>query len=169
MTVTQRLYQAARPVWEACHAHPFVRGIGDGTLPLEQFRWFLLQDYRYLFDYARVFAYGVIKARDPELMRIFSVNLDAILGGEMRLHRAYMARLGIPEAQVFAVQPALANLSYTHYMLAVAAAGGPAGREVRVHHGDLRRPQKPGKDPASAHFGPMPAQPGGGGPAGQAA
>ena len=56
MTVTQRLYQAARPVWEACHAHPFVRGIGDGTLPLEQFRWFLLQDYRYLFDYAMVFA-----------------------------------------------------------------------------------------------------------------
>ena len=126
MTVTQRLYQAARPVWEACHAHPFVRGIGDGTLPLEQFRWFLLQDYRYLFDYARVFAYGVIKARDPELMRIFSVNLDAILGGEMRLHRAYMARLGIPEAQVFAVQPALANLSSPHPIRPVAPAGGPA-------------------------------------------
>ena len=38
MTVTQHLYEAARPVWEACHSHPFVRGIGDGTLELEKFR-----------------------------------------------------------------------------------------------------------------------------------
>ena len=100
--------------------------IGDGSLDLEKFRWFLLQDYLYLFDYARVFAYGVVKARDPELMRTFSANVDAILGGEMKVHRAYMARLGITEEQVFSVQPALSNLSYTHYMLSCAAAGGPA-------------------------------------------
>lgn len=65
MRTTQRLYEAAHPIWEQCHDHPFVRGIGDGSLDLEKFRWFLLQDYLYLFDYARVFAYGVVKARDP--------------------------------------------------------------------------------------------------------
>lgn len=126
MTVTQRLYEAARPIWEACHSHPFVTGIGDGTLEVEKFRYFLLQDYLYLFDYARVFAWGVVKARSPELMRFFSANVDAILGGEMKIHRAYMARLGITEEQVFAVRPALPNLSYTNYMLSAAAAGGPA-------------------------------------------
>ena len=126
MKTTQRLYEAAKPIWRQCHDHPFVRGIGDGTLDMEKFRWFLLQDYLYLFDYARVFAWGVIKARDQDLMRTFSANVDAILGGEMKIHRAYMARLGITEEQVFAVQPALSNLSYTHYMLAAAAAGGPA-------------------------------------------
>ena len=126
MTVTERLYEAARPIWQKCHDHPFVKGMGDGTLDVEKFRFFLLQDYLYLFDYARVFAWGVIKARDPELMRTFSANVDSILGGEMKIHRAYMARLGITEEQVFAVKPALANLSYTNYMLSVAAAGGPA-------------------------------------------
>lgn len=124
MRTTQRLYEAAHPIWEQCHDHPFVRGIGDGSLDLEKFQWFLLQDYLYLFDYARVFAYGVVKARDPGLMRTFSANVDAILGGEMKVHRAYMARLGITEEQVFSVQPALSNLSYTHYMLSCAAAGG---------------------------------------------
>lgn len=126
MTITQRLYEAARPVWRQCHDHPFVKGIGDGTLDREKFRWFLLQDYLYLFDYARVFAWGVIKARDPALMRTFSANVDAILGGEMKTHRAYMARLGITEEEVFRVKPALSNTSYTHYMLSVAAAGGAA-------------------------------------------
>ena len=107
MRTTQRLYEAAHPIWEQCHDHPFVRGIGDGSLDLEKFQWFLLQDYLYL-------------------MRTFSANVDAILGGEMKVHRAYMARLGITEEQVFSVQPALSNLSYTHYMLSCAAAGGPA-------------------------------------------
>ena len=123
MTVTERLHAAAWPIWEACHTHPFVRGMGDGSLDQEKFKWYLLQDYLYLFDYARVFAHGVIKARDPRLMRVFADNVDEILGGEMEIHRAYMTRMGITEDQVLEVQPALANLSYTHYMLAAAAGG----------------------------------------------
>lgn len=124
-SVSTRLHDAAAPVWEACLRHPFVTGIGDGTLDMEKFRYFMLQDYLYLFDYARVFALGVVKARDPELMRVFAANVDAILGGEMKIHRAYMKRLDITEEQVFSIKPALANLSYTNYMLSVAQAGGP--------------------------------------------
>ena len=124
-SVSYRLREAAAPIWEACLKHPFVTGIGDGSLAVEKFQHFMLQDYLYLFDYARVFALGVVKARDPELMRTFSQNVDAILNGEMKIHRAYMKRLGITEEQVFAVKPALDNLSYTNYMLSVAHAGGP--------------------------------------------
>lgn len=124
-SVSYRLHDAAAPVWDACLKHPFVIGIGDGTLEVEKFRHFMLQDYLYLFDYARVFALGVVKARDPELMRTFAANVDAILNGEMKIHRAYMKRLGITEEQVFAVTPALDNLSYTNYMLSIANSGGP--------------------------------------------
>ena len=125
MTVSQRMRKAARPIWDRCLTHPFVAGIGDGTLPAEKFQYFMLQDYLYLFDYARVFALGVVKAREAALMRVFARNVDAILGGEMNIHRAYMERLGISEEQVLAVKPALDNLSYTHYMLSVAERGGP--------------------------------------------
>ena len=124
-SVSYRLHDAAASIWEACRKHPFVTGIGDGTLAVEKFQHFMLQDYLYLFDYARVFALGVVKARDPELMRTFAANVDAILGGEMKIHRAYMKRLGITEEQVFAVKPALDNLSYTNYMLSVASSGSP--------------------------------------------
>ena len=125
LSVSARLRQAAAPIWEECLRHPFVTGIGDGTLGVEKFQYFMLQDYLYLFDYARVFALGVVKARDPKLMRTFAENVNAILGGEMNIHRAYMERLGITEDQVFAVKPALDYTSYTHYMLAVAESGGP--------------------------------------------
>lgn len=124
-SVSDRLRAAAAPIWEDCLKHPFVTGIGDGTLKAEKFRYFMLQDYLYLFDYARVFALGVVKARDPELMRSFASHVDQILGGEMEIHRAYMKRLGISEEQIFAVKPALANLSYTKYMLSIASHGTP--------------------------------------------
>lgn len=125
VSVSCRLHNAAALIWEDCLKHPFVTGIGDGTLAVGKFQHFMLQDYLYLFDYARVFALGVVKARDPELMRTFAANVDAILGGEMKIHRAYMKRLGISEEQVFAVKPALDNLSYTNYMLSVASSGTP--------------------------------------------
>ena len=124
-TVSTRLREAAAPIWDACMKHPFVTGIGDGSLPVEKFRYYMLQDYLYLFDYAKVFALGVVKAKAPALMRTFAKNVDAILDGEMNIHRAYMRRLGITEAQVAEVMPALDNISYTHYMLAVADQGGP--------------------------------------------
>ena len=124
-SVSERLRQAAAPIWEKCLRHPFVTAIGDGTLPVEKFQYFMLQDYLYLFDYAKVFALGVVKAQDRALMQTFSQNVNAILNGEMNIHRAYMERLGITEEQVSAVQPSLDSLSYTHYMLAVADMGGP--------------------------------------------
>ena len=93
---------------------------------MNKFRFYLLQDYLYLFDYAKVFAQGVVKSREPEVMRVFSSYVASILNGEMEIHRGYMARLGITEEQAEAVQPSLSNLSYTAYMRAVAAEEGPA-------------------------------------------
>ena len=123
---TERLLDASRGIWEGYLAHPFVRGLADGSLAVNKFRFYLLQDYLYLFDYAKVFAQGVVKSREPEVMRVFSSYVASILNGEMEIHRGYMARLGITEEQAEAVQPSLSNLSYTAYMRAVAAEEGPA-------------------------------------------
>lgn len=32
--------------------HPFVMGLGDGTLPLESFKGYIIQDYLYLVRYS---------------------------------------------------------------------------------------------------------------------
>ena len=123
LSVSERLHEAAAPIWAKCLSHPFVTGIGDGTLDVEKFRYFMLQDYLYLFDYAKVFALGVVKARDPELMRIFAGNVESVLNGEMSLHRSYMKRLGITEEEIHSARPHMDNNAYTHYMLWEAQTG----------------------------------------------
>lgn len=36
------------PVWHRFVNHPFVLAMGNGTLPLESFKGYLIQDYLYL-------------------------------------------------------------------------------------------------------------------------
>ena len=126
MTFTDRLHKSAEVIWAGYHAHPFVKGIGDGSLDVERFRYFMVQDYRYLFEYAKVFALGVVKATNPAHMRRFAKSVEAVLNGEMTIHKTYMNRLGIDQREAEAAKPALANGSYTHYMLSVAFAGDVA-------------------------------------------
>ena len=51
-SITGRMLAASADIWEGYLKHPFVRGIADGSLEIQKFRFYLLQDYVYLFDYA---------------------------------------------------------------------------------------------------------------------
>ena len=62
---TDRLRQKAAGIWEAQHQHPFVRGIGDGELDVERFKFWLRQDYVFLIEYARLL--GLAAARSPDV------------------------------------------------------------------------------------------------------
>lgn len=123
MNLSDRLYESARDIWESYYGHPFVTGIGDGTLPLEKFRFFMLQDYLYLYEYAKLFSLGVVKAADHDLMRTFSSMTDSTLNGEMKTHQAYMTRLGITQEEIDHTKASMVNCSYTSYMLSVGYGG----------------------------------------------
>ncbi|MFR4239807.1 MAG: hypothetical protein ACLT2F_04090 [Butyricicoccus sp.] len=62
---TERLLAATQDIWKGYLNHPFVHGIADGSLDIQKFRFYLLQDYVYLFDYAKVFAQGVVSPAIP--------------------------------------------------------------------------------------------------------
>jgi thiaminase/transcriptional activator TenA len=113
----------AQPIWDRELAHPFVRGLGDGTLPLDRFRFYLAQDYLFLIEYARVFALASAKARDLATIGFFAKLLDETLNLEMQLHRDYCARLGIAEAALEATTPAPITHAYTRHLLTVAYGG----------------------------------------------
>jgi thiaminase/transcriptional activator TenA len=117
------LRRLAEPIWAAQHAHPFVRGIGDGTLPLDKFRFWVRQDYLYLIDYARVFAAGAMRAPDLETMTTFADLLHATLKTEMDLHRSYAAEFGISLAELELERKAPTTQGYTDFLLRVATVG----------------------------------------------
>ena len=131
-TVTKRFLDRTCDLWDSYLEHPFVRGIADGTLDKEKFRYYMIQDYLYLIDYARVFALGVAKAKDLEAMRLFAGYVKQIMDGEMDIHRGYMARLGIALEDAEKAKAALDNRSYTAYMLQVGYEEGAAAIAVSI-------------------------------------
>lgn len=123
MKFSERLYQELQPIWRKNHAHPFVQGIGDGTLAKEKFRFFMVQDYLYLIDYAKLFALGAVKATDVETMGRFASLLNSTLNVEMSLHLEYAKKFGVTEEEFAKATPSPTTLAYTHYMLHVGQNG----------------------------------------------
>nr|WP_139367679.1 thiaminase II [Bacillus alkalicellulosilyticus] len=126
MVFTDRLHEKAKPIWRQSHDHPFVQGIGHGTLDLESFKFFMRQDYLYLIDYARLFALGSLKATDLQTMSTFAKLLDSTLNVEMDLHRQYAERLGISAEELEATKAAPITLAYSGYMLNISQRGSLA-------------------------------------------
>ncbi|MEK6631843.1 MAG: thiaminase II, partial [Nitrospirota bacterium] len=48
MSFTNHLRQLAQPIWDAQLTHPFVVALGNGTLPERKFKYYILQDARFL-------------------------------------------------------------------------------------------------------------------------
>lgn len=112
-------------MWEDGYNHPFVQELGKGILPKDTFRFYLLQDYRYLLTYAKVFALGALKAETEELMARFTAMQQSTLA-EMDLHRRYMADFSVSAEQMQKVKPSLFNQAYTANMLTAGQLGGAA-------------------------------------------
>ncbi len=117
------LREAATPVWTAQFEHPFIQGIGDGTLDPERFRHYIRQDYAFLIEYARLLALACARAPALETMTRFAGLVHEILTTEMGLHREYAQEWGISADELEAERPAPATRAYTDFLLRTAALG----------------------------------------------
>lgn len=126
MSFSRELKARTAKVWEAGYNHPFVQELGAGTLPREAFKFYLLQDYLYLLEYAKVFALAAVKADTEEQMARLIAASHYILAGEMDVHRGYMADFGVTQDELRALKPSLYNRTYTANMLAHGLTGGLA-------------------------------------------
>ena len=123
MLFTQRLRQQTADLRRQVLEHPFVRGIGDGGLPLEAFRFYMCQDYVFLVDYCRVLALAVAKADDLETMGRFAGLLHQTLNSEMDLHRGFAAKFAITAEALEDTQAAPGTRAYTNHLLTTAYGG----------------------------------------------
>lgn len=123
MTFCEELFDAVAPIWQAQLEHPFVKGIGEGTLDAKVFERWVIQDYRYLEEFSRVFAWGAAKASTLEEMQFFASALDLTLNTEMDLHRSYAARFGLEAEDLEGAEMWPTTRAYTDFLVRVAADG----------------------------------------------
>ena len=82
MKTTDKMLEATKELWKSYNEHPFVKGIQDGSLTKDKFKYYIMQDYLYLKEYAKVFAIGVAKAKTLETANLFAKYI-AVMNGEL--------------------------------------------------------------------------------------
>ena len=123
MAFADDIERESLPIRQAILAHPFVAGVGAGTLETARFKHYVLQDYVYLIDYSRVLALAAAKAPDLPTMGWFARLLDETLNREMDLHRRYCAQFGIDRSELESTLAAPTTVAYTSYLLRLAQQG----------------------------------------------
>lgn len=123
MSLFERLKVDCRQEWEAYTDHPFVRGLGDGTLAPAAFRLYLEQDYLFLIQFARAYALAVYKSDDLAGMRDALHGLKAIVEVEMDLHVRLSGHWGVSAAELETADERMETVAYTRFVLDAGSKG----------------------------------------------
>ncbi|MBE9052240.1 TenA family protein [Nostocales cyanobacterium LEGE 11386] len=116
MTLSTELWVANQDLAQACLEHPFVQGIGDGSLETAKFAYYVGQDAFFLEAFARAYSIAAAKAPDWQGFNTFHSLADGVLA-ELRLHEGYATQWGV---DLRSVEPGTATRRYTDFLLATA-------------------------------------------------
>ena len=119
----ERLKADCATEWAHYVDHPFVRGLGDGSLPRASFQHYLVQDYLFLIQFARAYALAVYKSDTLDEMRQAAAGVSAILDVEMDLHVRLCGEWGLNRQVLEETPEARATIAYTRFVLEVGLKG----------------------------------------------
>jgi len=122
-TLTDEMWERARPVHEKTLEHPFLRGLTDGTLPRDRFQFYLEQDAEYL----RVFgqALSVLASKAPREEWAKTLNRHAVdaIEVERALHETILGKFGVQRSGAVRAPMAPTNAAYTNHLLVTVERG----------------------------------------------
>jgi thiaminase/transcriptional activator TenA len=115
---SEQLRAEAQPIWDCIFQHPFLREAREKRLPVEKFRFYLLQDFHYLESFARTVAIALGKAPDSESVEQLAKRVLTPI--ERPLHRQLLELVEVTPEEAARARPAPTNLAYTNHMLVTA-------------------------------------------------
>ncbi len=123
MSFSDQLLADSTALWEAQKDHPFVTELAVGALDETAFKHWVRQDYRYLLDYARLFAIVGAKARDERTMTQLFAIAHSTLDTEMDLHREFASEYGIDRKTLERTTKSPTCEAYTSFLVRTAYEG----------------------------------------------
>ena len=118
-----RLRQSCSDEWHVYIHHEFINQLAAGTLPVEAFKRYLIQDYIFLKHLARVYGLAAYKADSLEEVSAASQGLSSIIDVEIKLHEKYCASWELSDAHIKGAIEDPATVAYTRYVLDCGLAG----------------------------------------------
>ena len=123
MRTAEKLRAEASAIWRKIEGHPFVIELYTGSLPLEKFRFYAIQDYNYLVAMTKCYSILAAKADDLGVARrvLEIAYLDATT--ELESYKKLLAKLGLTLEEAVRAEVAPTNLSYASFLISTCALG----------------------------------------------
>jgi thiaminase/transcriptional activator TenA len=116
-TALARLIAEAGKDWDRFTRHRFVEELARGMLDPAAFRYYLVQDYRFLVHFARAWALVAVKSEDVDDIRGAAALVRTLVDDELTLHVETCAGWGLSEDQLKTTPEDPANAAYTRFVL----------------------------------------------------
>jgi len=152
-TLSARLWTANNDIAERILAHGFVRGLADGTLPLQSFKGYVAQDAWFLEAFARAYAFCLAHSTAREDLYGFAALIQGVID-ELKLHRSYAERW---QVELAGVTPIEATRAYVDFLLATAR-GGDLGETIAAMTPCMRLYAFLGRSLAATNVAPLYAE-----------
>ena len=118
-----QLRRRSEKIWRAIDNHPFLRELHAGTLPMNRFTYFILQDYVYLLDFAQVLCRGGAKSPDLATLELFCRHALGAVEVERSFHASFGKSLGLSREQLDGVSKGPVTQAYINHLQSVARGG----------------------------------------------
>lgn len=113
-------YVLGRPdvqlAWKEYTHHEFVERMGDGTLPTEAFKYYMIQDYLYLTHFARANSLAGYKAKHIDDIAA-AATIVMHIHREMELHIKECTNFGLTQEMMDKYDESEACTAYSRYVL----------------------------------------------------
>jgi thiaminase/transcriptional activator TenA len=117
---TQELWREIEDIYKSILSHPFLKGLTDGSLDENSFRFYVIQDALYLREFARTLSIAAAKSPREKWIMMFNEHSLGALKVERALHESFFRDFGLKKTDILNTPLAPTNLAYTSYLLAVA-------------------------------------------------
>lgn len=123
MSFIKKVLNRNIPIWNECAATPFVRGLQTGTLPLEKFKQYMIQDSIYLKHYARIYGRAIYESTCLKDIQLYYSILSFVTDKESAVRLNYLEKFEMTDDDIERIEPLPENQSYIDFMLGIAAQG----------------------------------------------
>jgi thiaminase/transcriptional activator TenA len=120
---SEQLRRRSERIWRAIERHPFLVELHAGTLPMDRFTSFIMQDYVYLLDFAQVLCQAGAKSPDLETLQLFAHHALGAVEVERSFHATFGQDLGMSRKQLDAVTKGPITQAYIAHLQSVARSG----------------------------------------------
>ncbi len=120
VSFTKEMWREIVPIFKSILAHPFIKGLTDGSLSKENFKFYVIQDALYLREFAKALSIAAAKSPEEDWIIMFNEHSAGALKVERALHDSLFRDFGISANKVSRTPIAPTNQAYTSYLLSVA-------------------------------------------------